>query len=98
MNGYICKSCGGPAPIGVGYAITRPTEADERASTDRIACDCGQSVTAAPWAVLNVAVTRVLGLYSTEARATEAAHDFGACSFPYRLSATEAAAMLTTHP
>lgn len=98
MTGYICKSCGGPSPIGVGYALTNWTPADERASTDRIACDCGQSVTAAPWAVLNVAVTQVLGLYSTEARAAEAAHEFGGCSFPYRLSAVEAAAMLTAHP
>lgn len=51
MTGYICKSCGGPSPIGVGYALTNSTPADERASTDRIACDCGQSVTAAPWEI-----------------------------------------------
>lgn len=98
MTGYICKSCGSPSPTGVGDPLTSSTPADERASTDRIACDCGQSVATAPWAVLNCPATRVLGLYSTEARAAEAAQNFGSCSFHYPLSAAEAAAMLSTRP
>ncbi|MGO2520106.1 MAG: hypothetical protein ACTH8F_08290 [Microbacterium sp.] len=97
MTGYTCKSCGGPSPIGVGYAITNPTQEDQHASEDRIACDCGHSITAAGWAVFNVAVTQILGLYSTEDRATEAAREFGSCSFAYRLSADEAARISQTH-
>lgn len=98
MTGYICKSCGGASPVGVGYALTDSTPTDHRASADRIACDCGYSITLAAWAVLNCHVTQVLGLYSTETRAAEAAREFGSCSFHYRLSDTEAAAMRAARP
>lgn len=41
MHGYICKRCGGPAPVGVGYVVQgKPAEA---ASAYRSMCDCGYS-------------------------------------------------------
>lgn len=41
MSGYICKQCGGPAPMGVGYASTEG--AAEMSSLKE--CACGYSVT-----------------------------------------------------
>lgn len=41
------------------------------------------------WAVLNCAVTQVLGRYTTRCEAEEAAEAFGNCSFPYLLSDAE---------
>lgn len=40
-SGYICKRCGGPSPIGVGYASSEPGAYE--ASEGRAACDCGCS-------------------------------------------------------
>ena len=40
--GYVCKSCGGPSPVGVGYAV--PGAAAEEASAELDACACGYSV------------------------------------------------------
>ena len=37
--GYICKSCGGVAPIGIGYAAGSWARDESRTS-----CDCGYSV------------------------------------------------------
>ncbi|SMY00986.1 hypothetical protein BSP239C_03165 [Brevibacterium sp. 239c] len=37
-TGYICKKCGTPSPIGVGYATSAP------ANTDLSRCECGYSV------------------------------------------------------
>lgn len=39
--GYICKRCGGPSPVGVGYADTSDGAAAK--SAGRHACDCGYS-------------------------------------------------------
>lgn len=39
--GYICKSCGGPSPLGVGY-VDNSAGAAER-SAGRTRCDCGNS-------------------------------------------------------
>lgn len=39
--GYICKSCGGPSPLGVGY-VDNSAGAAAR-SAGRTGCDCGQS-------------------------------------------------------
>ncbi len=41
------------------------------------------------WAVLNVSVTAILGVFNTEAEAKEAAEHFGAASFAYELSDEE---------
>lgn len=45
------------------------------------------------YAVLNCPVTHVLGLYDTEEEATTAAAEFGSCSFAYKLSEKESAAL-----
>lgn len=45
------------------------------------------------YAVLNCHVTRILGFYTTEKEATTAARDFGRCSFAYKLTDTEHAAL-----
>jgi len=45
------------------------------------------------WVVLNCFVTQVLGRYDTEQAATDAAIEFGRCSFRYRLSPDEQARM-----
>ncbi len=46
MPGYICKVCGGPSPMGVGYAAGEATAAN---FTD--SCPCGYSQHARPgWA------------------------------------------------
>lgn len=45
------------------------------------------------WAVLNCAVTQVLGLYATEGEARSAAEEWGRCSFAYELSECEALAV-----
>lgn len=39
-TGYVCKRCGGPSPVGVGYAIY----GNHRARGDVAACPCGYSV------------------------------------------------------
>lgn len=39
--GYICKTCGGPSPMGVGYTSTEPGARD--ASMPLTACGCGAS-------------------------------------------------------
>lgn len=39
-TGYVCKQCGGPSPMGVGYKTDEP---DQR---DVDACPCGYSVKA----------------------------------------------------
>ncbi|MDJ0322102.1 hypothetical protein [Pseudarthrobacter sp. PS3-L1] len=45
------------------------------------------------YAVLNCPVTQVLGLYDTEEEASTAAEWFGSCSFAYKLSEKESAAL-----
>ncbi|MBV8248480.1 MAG: hypothetical protein JO200_08505 [Comamonas sp.] len=41
QTGYVCKSCGGVAPVGIGYAVQGwRGVADE----SRTSCDCGYSV------------------------------------------------------
>ena len=45
------------------------------------------------WAVLDCAVTQVLGLYVTEAEARSAAEEWGRCSFAHHLSEAEALAL-----
>ena len=45
------------------------------------------------WAVLDCAVTQVLGLYVTEAEARSAAEEWGRCSFAYELNECEALAV-----
>lgn len=41
QTGYVCKSCGGVAPVGIGFAVYGwQGVADE----SRTACDCGYSV------------------------------------------------------
>lgn len=47
--------------------------------------------------VLNCAVTQILGYYTTEAEATNAAQTFGNCSFAYQLTDTERAALAAQH-
>lgn len=42
--GYVCKRCGGPAPVGVGFASSAPGAAARSAIRD--ACPCGYSVAA----------------------------------------------------
>ena len=42
-RGYICKTCAGPAPMGVGYVASGP--AAEAASSGRTSCPCGASRT-----------------------------------------------------
>ena len=39
---YICKSCAGLAPVGIGYAA-EGTDAEAQQCAERIACECGQS-------------------------------------------------------
>lgn len=46
---------------------------------------------AGKWAVLNCSVTQILGTYTTEARAKQAAEWFGNASFPYELTTDETA-------
>lgn len=41
-SGYICKTCAGPSPVGIGYAAAG--EAAALASHGRVSCDCGASV------------------------------------------------------
>ena len=43
MSGYMCKQCGAPSPVGVGYVDTRPGAA--QASEQLEACACGHSRT-----------------------------------------------------
>ncbi len=40
-TGYVCKQCGDPSPVGVGYVDTTPGAAD--ASAALTACGCGYS-------------------------------------------------------
>lgn len=40
--GYVCKRCGGPAPVGVGYAA--PGSEAAAASEGLTRCACGYSV------------------------------------------------------
>ena len=42
--GYVCKRCGGPSPVGVGYAA--PGAAAAAASEGLTRCQCGYSVRA----------------------------------------------------
>ena len=41
--GFMCKVCGGPSPLGVGYVDGRPGAA--QASEHVTACPCGYSQT-----------------------------------------------------
>ncbi len=41
--GFVCKECGGPSPIGVGY-VGECSEAARTESENRTSCDCGYSV------------------------------------------------------
>lgn len=41
QTGYICKQCGGPSPIGVGYTSDLVTVSV--ADNKRVSCDCGYS-------------------------------------------------------
>lgn len=45
-GGYVCKRCGGPAPVGVGFASSAPGAAARSAMVD--ACPCGYSVATEP--------------------------------------------------
>lgn len=38
--GYVCKTCGGPSPVGVGYVSNEPGAAE--ASAGLTQCRCGQ--------------------------------------------------------
>jgi len=40
--GYVCKRCGGPAPVGVGY-VSHAVD-DAHASQGRMVCPCGYSM------------------------------------------------------
>lgn len=42
MTGYICKRCGGPAPTGIGYAVTGAAVAKGSAALSQ--CGCGYSL------------------------------------------------------
>lgn len=53
--GYVCKRCGGPAPVGVGYVSTAPGAEVRSAMVD--ACPCGYSV--APERLEDVTATAV---------------------------------------
>lgn len=44
--GFICKRCGGPCPVGIGY-VDESAGAAER-SAGLLACACGWSVTPCP--------------------------------------------------
>ena len=92
---YICKSCDGLAPVGIGYAA-EGTDAEAQQCAERIACECGQSRTANAWAVFNCFCTHILGLYSTEKAAKAAAEWFGSCSFAYRLDDAERDRLIDT--
>lgn len=50
-------------------------------------------ITVAPYIVLNCPVTQILGFYGSEEAATTAAEEFGQCSFAYKLSPKEIAAL-----
>lgn len=39
----MCKECGGPSPIGVGY-VGEYTQAAREESESRASCDCGHSL------------------------------------------------------
>ena len=39
--GFICKTCGGPSPMGLGYTSTEPGARE--ASMPLVACGCGAS-------------------------------------------------------
>lgn len=39
--GYICKNCGGPAPLGIGYAAPGPDA--HKASAHLTTCPCDYS-------------------------------------------------------
>lgn len=41
LTGYTCKTCGGPAPLGVGFATT--ATGAYWSSVGRSNCDCGAS-------------------------------------------------------
>lgn len=42
--GYICKKCGGPSPVGVGYATNvEATTTTTTTTTPVTACPCGYS-------------------------------------------------------
>lgn len=41
MTGYMCKVCGRPSPVGVGYVDMRPGAAQASAALTR--CGCGHS-------------------------------------------------------
>jgi hypothetical protein len=43
-HGYICKKCGGPAPVGIGYVDSTDGAAERSAAVS--ACECGRSRTA----------------------------------------------------
>ena len=49
--------------------------------------------TVSPYAVLNCSVTEILGFYNTQEEATTAATELGQCSFAYKLSPKELAAL-----
>ena len=41
-HGFICKSCEGPAPVGIGFVASGKDAAAASANIDR--CGCGYSV------------------------------------------------------
>lgn len=41
-TGYICKSCFGPAPVGIGY-VDHERKINRRAAASRKSCPCGCS-------------------------------------------------------
>lgn len=46
VHGYICKTCAGPSPVGVGYVDDTPGAAEHSAGLT--ACACGASRLAGP--------------------------------------------------
>lgn len=50
-------------------------------------------MSATKWAVLNCGVTQILAVCESEEDAERLAAEFGRCSFAYRLSPTETAAL-----
>lgn len=56
-HGYVCKSCGGPSPVGIGY-VDNTEGADER-SAGLTRCQCGKSQAALDYVTLTPSLARV---------------------------------------
>lgn len=49
--GYICKKCGGPSPVGVGFVDNNPSAEMVKANARINKCECGYSRIASPVSV-----------------------------------------------